>query len=1454
MAKRKWTLPHQIAYLYFTIGIMGQGQQDARDKRLPVIAKKFSEWPFEGEDNKKILEEAVQSALSDMEDSMEPVVQRLESCVTNLKENLSKDNLGAIIDDLFHIVNSASPTEAEIGQIKAIAKHFEIEPRKPEKLKKESERTSEKKRTLLHEMAYVYFDLVTQNQEQSSEDIEAKLDAVRTKLAEWTEDKKNLPELLHDTFAEICDDKSEKIEEYVDRIGKCHALMKEHIPGDQLVFVIDDLIDVINTGTPHEAEIRMIRSLAEYFGVSLEGEKYQILNRPYQTTKSESESSESSDDAELTLIHEIAFCYVASAIYEGVGDGVDESGVQKRLNRVLEKLAGWSADFAEQDMDFQDLIQETITKIDSEDKSEDLIDLYWQSLERIKDQVPAEQLPRIIQDLKYILVDARSRELDALKKTAEFLDTPLENPEFKNQLSKFMAGWDERQSRTSGDLDWSGLYEVNAVPCRDNMLSFIFHPDRLQAMGLLEIVETDVANTLNEQIIEAATERIKETGMIPVLLLGGEDEYEEEIVLRSSGKGNKKVPIKDIYESLDYPLKRAPFFFANDFIINSYFETPVVFTQDGIIAMHPEKSGKWMLTAWDRWSGSQLVTVDGSREPSIRIWDESDAITIGSYLDKKGNPSNGASVVVFMQAIVEAFWPVVEENRDSKVMSMPMDKFDLLNEASLKKYVMNVLIRAGLLSGSSGGEGVDEDDDVDAPPGKEELEQELQSAEGHTEYSDIAHRIARDLGDMKWAREIFTQALEVAEGAIQLSWVADYIAKQDGLNDSKWATKVFKKALEVEESAGQLRAWTLSNVARFIAKQDGLNDAKWAKTVYQTAVEKAKNVDDSSLVASRIAEQDGLNDAKWAREAFNKTLEEAEGVKELSTLASRIAEQDGLNDPKWARKVLEKALEEAEGVEELSTVASSISYRGGLNDADWARGVFHMAIDAAVDADDYEYIACEVEISLNDSEWAEQIRQMASDTADKIDDSEDEYNKDDQESKPSAGKLPPPILMTKEKEQYRAKVREALADGKLSDLERSGLDFFQQKLRLSDADAMRIFEEVLGELQGKPGGEISEKKKRGRPKKVADASESAVDDADDEGGARKKRITYNSWDEFENEQPGKDELKKRWMPIAKRTHEFIQGVLQENDLEYEIRYGDGTFSFYIPKEKAQSRQRKFARFGLVSFTRRHSYLDGLYVKDVKDVPSDAHCDTPNDDLPTYSHRFVTMDDFEQAKDIIRTGVLRSYGLLAKVQTTARVGKKPVNTPENKSPDTQRKASNLGAQATLLANQGNWDEAESLFSEAIELDPAYALAYKYRGMARWNQNETSGALADCNKYLELRPKDAEAYRMRGRIKGKMGEHAEAIEDFSKAIEHGENDDNLSISYYLRGYAQTAQKKFKNAIRDFDQAIKLNPDYEYAFYMRGMCKTHLEDNAGAVADLKKSASLGCDEAKEMLAKLQ
>lgn len=236
--------------------------------------------------------------------------------------------------------------------------------------------------------------------------------------------------------------------------------------------------------------------------------------------------------------------------------------------------------------------------------------------------------------------------------------------------------------------------------------------------------------------------------------------------------------------------------------------------------------------------------------------------------------------------------------------------------------------------------------------------------------------------------------------------------------------------------------------------------------------------------------------------------------------------------------------------------------------------------------------------------------------------------------------------MTKEKEQYQDKLREALADGKLTDLERSSLDFFQHKLGLSDEDAFIIFEDVLDELKGKPARAGS--KHQARPEQQAETMEPvADDDTADEFGTRKKRIKYVSWEEFEKEQPAKDELKKRWMPIAKRAHEFIENILRDNNLEYEIRYGDGTFSFSVPKQKAKSRQRRFVRFGLVSFNRKHSYLDGLYVNDVKDIPPDAVCDKPEEDLPSYSYWFVALDDFNRVEDQITAGLVRSYRILAK---------------------------------------------------------------------------------------------------------------------------------------------------------------------------------------------------------------
>ncbi|WP_082801150.1 tetratricopeptide repeat protein [Cylindrospermopsis raciborskii] len=48
-------------------------------------------------------------------------------------------------------------------------------------------------------------------------------------------------------------------------------------------------------------------------------------------------------------------------------------------------------------------------------------------------------------------------------------------------------------------------------------------------------------------------------------------------------------------------------------------------------------------------------------------------------------------------------------------------------------------------------------------------------------------------------------------------------------------------------------------------------------------------------------------------------------------------------------------------------------------------------------------------------------------------------------------------------------------------------------------------------------------------------------------------------------------------------------------------------------------------------------------------------------------------------------------------------------------------------------------------------------------------------------------------------------------------------------------------YRGAIDDYTQAIKLNPNDALAYYNRGIARSNLGDNQGAIADLQKAADL-------------
>ncbi|MEA5538336.1 trypsin-like peptidase domain-containing protein [Limnoraphis robusta Tam1] len=111
-----------------------------------------------------------------------------------------------------------------------------------------------------------------------------------------------------------------------------------------------------------------------------------------------------------------------------------------------------------------------------------------------------------------------------------------------------------------------------------------------------------------------------------------------------------------------------------------------------------------------------------------------------------------------------------------------------------------------------------------------------------------------------------------------------------------------------------------------------------------------------------------------------------------------------------------------------------------------------------------------------------------------------------------------------------------------------------------------------------------------------------------------------------------------------------------------------------------------------------------------------------------------------------------------------------------------------------------------------------------------------------------PTDAKTFFFRGLTFLDQGYAWEAIEDFNQALKH---DPNLPEAYFNLGLARTVLAanftsevgtvRGSNPIPDYTEAIRLNPGYADAYYNRGLAYLELKKLDLAIADFKQAAQL-------------
>ena len=157
-------------------------------------------------------------------------------------------------------------------------------------------------------------------------------------------------------------------------------------------------------------------------------------------------------------------------------------------------------------------------------------------------------------------------------------------------------------------------------------------------------------------------------------------------------------------------------------------------------------------------------------------------------------------------------------------------------------------------------------------------------------------------------------------------------------------------------------------------------------------------------------------------------------------------------------------------------------------------------------------------------------------------------------------------------------------------------------------------------------------------------------------------------------------------------------------------------------------------------------------------------------------------------------------------------------------------------ASVRHELGDDPGAQKDYTEAILLNPDRAVYHDNLGIISYSSDDYRGAQAAHTRSIQLNG-GAQAYNNRGFARLRLAEVQAALKDFTQAIELNPNDAlddytqaprlNPKTFYYL-GVIHSRLGNKEKALEDFTKAIELKRDFAEAYYTRGIVHYELGDS--------------------------